>query len=126
MKRLVILTALALALIAASTSPAQAKTTGRCFAQSYINGEWWVGYVGVTVNTSCPFAQRVTRAAISFVIRNGGVGPGAFYITAFSPVTYRWYRMRCYSTGDLYANGRATVDCRGGINARVVFTAYHG
>lgn len=126
MKKLIVLLFIALSLVTAQTISAATptQTSNRCYTQSYINGKWWTGNVTVSLHTSCPFAQRVTRAAISFMVRHGGVGDGDFYVRVYSPVTYKWYTMDCAAHGDL----RTTmyVDCRGGIGARVVFTAHEG
>ena len=63
--------------------------------------------VSVGPVTSCPFGLEVEDAW-------AGAGGGSRDLTAYSPVTGRWYRMRCTA-------GSPTV-CRGGHDATVYLT----
>lgn len=122
MRYLATLTAV-LALAGAAATGARAQPALGCTVNVWIGGETYSGAVVRSINTSCPFARRVTAASLRFVVVHGGAGNGDFYVTVWSPVTYRWYRMHCYANGDIN-NGGIRVDCRGGIGARVVYIAH--
>jgi hypothetical protein len=68
------------------------------------------GWAFASNSTTCPFAARVVRQADRNVWR---YGPGAFRISAWSPVTHRWYLMSCNATRGYH------VSCVGGIGSRV-------
>jgi hypothetical protein len=80
------------------------------------------GVVDRSDRTSCPFARNVAQASLLRIVATGGVGRGAFTTSAWSPVTHRWYTVRCAAYGDVYDKVR--VDCRAGIGARVIYRAW--
>jgi hypothetical protein len=111
-------------LIGLLASQAKGATRWSCFATGYAGGYRWHGTLGTSRATSCPFAQRVMRSATNYIVRHGGAGNGNFYVRVYSPVTLKWYWMNCEADGDIHAAQGIRVDCRGGIGARVVWTAY--
>lgn len=60
--------------------------------------------LGVNSTTSCPFARNVWQATI--------VSRGTSSTSAYSPVTGKWYNLRCSSNS-------TWLICRGGVNAEV-------
>jgi hypothetical protein len=117
--------ALALATLSAGASSAQATSSSRCTVYIHTPTGSYSGYVIRSVRTSCPFARAVARASLRVIVRAGGSGNGFFSTRAYSPVTHRWYRVRCAGSGNVYTRRGVTVDCRAGIGARVVYRAWH-
>lgn len=60
--------------------------------------------LGVNSTTTCPFARNVWQATV--VSRN------TYSTSAYSPVTGKWYNLRCLSNS-------TWLICRGGVNAEV-------
>lgn len=122
MKRLALIAVMAATCAMATTTAAPARTNLGCYVNLWVSGKTYTGRVVRSYHTSCPFAKRVTAASLRFIVTHGGSGDGDFYVRAYSPVTFRWYRMHCFADGDIYGSG-IHVDCRGGIGARVVYNA---
>lgn len=123
MKTLAVTLLAALALLAASAT-ATATPALNCSVTIFVNGGAYTGHVNRSVNTSCPFARRVTAASLRFIVLHGGDGDGDFYVSVYSTVTLKTYRMHCFAFGSLGLGLGVHVDCRGGLNARVVYTAH--
>ena len=117
-----VVAALAVAAFAASASSAQAAS--RCTVYANTAKGPYAGDVTRSVRTSCPFSRAVFGASIRVIVNAGGVGNGTFSTRSYSPVTKRWYRVRCAANGSLYTREHMTVDCRAGIGARVVYRAW--
>jgi hypothetical protein len=117
--------ALAAATFAAAALSAEAASSARCTVAVHTPTGWYKCYVIRNVRTSCPFARSVARASLRVIVRAGGAGNGWFSTRAYSPVTRRWYRVRCFANGNVYTSRGITVDCRAGIGARVVYRAWH-
>src|SRR5262245_43693994 len=98
-----------------------ASYTCRAYAQTQRGP--FAGTVTASTHTSCPFARAVFGASLRRIVAAGGVGNGSFSTRAYSPVTRRWYRVRCDANGSLYTNERMKVDCRAGLGARIAFLA---
>ncbi len=122
-------TALFLAVCAAiciASPPAHSATKLGCHVNLWIHGQPYTGNVTRSWRTSCPFAKRVAAKSLTFIVNSGGTGNGDFYVRVYSPVTYKTYRMHCFANGGLRTSYGMHVDCRGGIGARVTYTARNG
>ncbi len=127
MTRRIARTALFLAVCAAicvASPPAHSATRLGCHVNLWIQGKTYTGTVTRSIRTSCPFARRVAAKSLTFIVRHGGQGNGDFFVSVYSPVTYKTYRMHCDANGSLYASDRMHVTCRGGIGALVRYTAW--
>src|SRR5262245_24100736 len=113
------------ALLAAVAGFASGKAAAAPSCRAYVQTQSgsYEGVVTTSYRTSCPFARNVTRASLRYIVAEGGRFHGSFTTSAYSPVTYMWYRVRCSAYGDLY-QGAMNVDCRAGVGARVVYRAW--
>lgn len=118
------LLAATLAMLAISVAPAASSSRLGCYVNVLVSGRTYTGTVTRSYRTSCPFAKRVTASSLRYIVKRGGAGDGDFYVTVWSPVTLKWYRMWCLADGDIHDPSLGVhVDCRGGIGARVIYTA---
>lgn len=111
----------AFAMIGLGTGRAAAASS--CSALVHTRAGSYEGVVDRSDRTSCPFARNVARTTLRFVVAAGGVGDGPIATRAYSPVTRKWYSVRCLANGDLYRSVMR-VDCRAGIGAHVVYRAW--
>jgi hypothetical protein len=110
--------------VCVSSKPAGATTRLGCHVNVWIHGQTYTGTVIRSWRTSCPFAKRVTAKSLTFIVNHGGQGDGDFYVSVYSPVTFKWYQMHCQANGDLRASFGMNVTCRGGIGALVHYVAH--
>jgi hypothetical protein len=115
--------AVAAVAVVAGFATGKAAAAPSCYASVQTPTGHYHGVVTTNYHTTCPFARNVAQASLLHVIAAGGRYHGSFTTSAYSPVTYLWYRVRCSAYGDLF-NGAINVDCRAGIGARVVYRAW--
>lgn len=113
-----------LAVLAVAAGRATAAPAASCYFTTWTADGPYHGDLSRTSRTSCPFARNVFRAFISVAVRAGGAGDGPLSLRTYSPVTRRWYRVRCHANGDLYSSQGMRVACRAGIGAAVAFRAW--